>query len=434
VALPVPPPDYQRALEARFSAQNPGFRILYSSGTGAIAEPIRWWLVQAFNPTGPRPHDTVDLLPALKSLNFNESVLGSTLWNAFLRGGRMTALPTKLMPLCIQYWPDVFTAAQVSLPAADWTWEDFILTCSELQTAIRAGQLQKSGVGSVLPRMTGDEQFFRQYGGDAVTDDELWMASIMGYGGAVVSDGFAALTSPAAVEGVTQLVEMVGEFASSPQAPPPNGLRVPRGVTLGFVTYEPQPPPAGPGAGTRRLARFPQLPKRGVVPAHIGGRALHDNTNPLSLLPASLEVPAEILEAAARYFMWLYKPEQQKLLGKAGEAPVIADAELQGEFWAQYNIDIRASDIVFPGYTWGADTSQLGWGWLAPAVSDPKQVPGVLKQASATINATIARARASSSSGGATSAASVAAARSHAQASAARAFPAEGSAIAAGGG
>jgi ABC-type glycerol-3-phosphate transport system substrate-binding protein len=434
VAPFLPPPAYQQALQARFSAENPGFRIVYTGAKAPAAKGIRWWLVDSFTLSGPQATDTVDLLPALKSLNFNESVIDAALWNAFVRGGRMTALPTQLSPMCIQYWPDVFAAAQVPLPLPDWTWGDFLLTCERLQGAIKAGHLNRSGVGSVLPRMTGSEEFFRQHGLVQLNNDDLWMAFIMGYGGSVVTDGVATLNSPAAADAVTQFVEMVGQYASSAHAPPPkNNFAVPEGVAMGFQSYPRHGGLPSKSPGARRFARFPRLPKRSVVPADLGGRALHNNPDALSELPSNLEVPADILEAAGRYFIWLYQPAQQELLGKAGIPPVIADDSIQKAFWSQYNIDLTASDMVFPLDTWGRAISQLDWRWLATAVSDPKEVPDLLNQAADTINATIAREKASGGSA-APGSASGAAAQRQAQASAARAFPAKGSKVATGGG
>lgn len=436
VAPFLPPPEIQQALQARFSEENPGFRILYTSASAPAAQGIGWWLVTSLTTSGPRANDTVDLKPALRSLNFDESVIDAAVWNAFLRGGPMTAMPTRLSPMCVPYWPDVFTEAHVPLPTPDWTWNDFLLTCEELQGAIQAGRLNRSGVVSVLPRMTGTKEFFRQHGQYVVTDADLWMAFIMGYGGSVVTNGVATLNSPAAVKGLTQLVQMVSQFASSSEAPPPNNFKLPSGVALGFQTFFRPAALASKSPGAPHYARFPRLPERSVVAADLGGRALHDNPDPFSEPPKDLVVPANILEAAARYFIWLFKPAQQQMLSRVGVPPIIADASLQKAFWEQYNVDLNASDIVFPAYTWGKyGPNQLGW--LAPAVTDPKELPNLLNRAANAINAAISRERASSSGAAATSAASAAsaaAAHSKARASAARAFPAKGANIVTGGG
>ena len=391
---PLPPPNYQEALMASFSAHNPGYRIVYSSASDPAAKDIQWWLVQSLSVSGSRAQDTIDLGPALKSLNFNESVIDATVWNAFLNGGTMTAMPTELIPRCIGYWPEAFAAARIPMPAPSWTWDDFLRTCSELQAAINAGYLEKSGFVAVMPRMSGNLQFFKDNFTSAVSDPNLWMAFIAGYGGAFVSNGFAMLNTPSAVSGVTQLVEMVHDFALDPQAPAPNSLALPPGAALGFETFLGRGAASAQGSNSPRFARFPRLPKKAVIPAQLGGRALHDNPNSFSMLPRNLDVPAEILDVAARYFIWLYQDPQQRMLAKTGRPPIVANAELQKSFWGSLNMDVTASDFVFPEASWSY-ADRLGWDWLEPAVIDPGEVPDLLTQAANTINAAIAAQRAS---------------------------------------
>lgn len=406
VTVPLPPAAVAPTLEAQFAADNPGFRVVYARNG---APGVQWWLVQG------APYDAglIDLGPALQALNFQPSILPSALWSTYIRDGPVVALPTHLEPVAVAYWPDALKGAGAAEPSPDWTVADFTSTCQQIQYAIQSGALQKIGVQSVLPRMVGS-------GTGSIDDINMWGAFVQGFGGDIVAGQVSGLASTAGVQGVTALVNLARRFGSDPEAPLAGEAFAPS-VAMSFMVMLPGAlTPAWEAAEAYRYARFPALPVRPVVPAYIGGRGLaYGYDGPSGCLPV---VPENILEGAARYFIWLYQTTQQQLLARAGRPPITADDALVRAFWADHGMDVQSDDFIFPDWAPYLKYMKGNPLILESAVLDPQQVPSLLAKHARAIDAALGREQARPTAAEAAAAAKVAAAK----ASAARAFPTAG--------
>ena len=353
------PPATATAVSAGFSRANPGFAVAFGEAGARAA-----WRLSAFTAGGERPH--TDLAPALRAVNFNaDLLLPGTVAPAFsAAGGKLTRLPFEIQPIGIAYRPDVLDAAGVPPPAPDWTYAEFLHGCATVAAAIRSGQVRHSGVGYVLPLMTDAA---RGAGGPQMADLSIWGSFLLGFGGALVEGGQAAVTTPESQQGIRALLDLVREYGNDAGAPPPGVFQFPMQCAFQFQYLRFTHPTArtgsaGPGnaaatgattAGASAgpaYARFPALPVRAVQPADLGSLGLVPGPPPPG--GAQGTPPPSILEAVGRFFVYFYSSKPQTLLGDVGHAPVSADLAVQKAFWSQYNMAVDPADIVFPDWDW----------------------------------------------------------------------------------
>jgi ABC-type glycerol-3-phosphate transport system substrate-binding protein len=364
------PPATASALAQGFARANPGFAVAFGPAGGA--EP---WRLAGLTATGGAP--SIDLTPALRAVNFNAGLLlpGAVAPGLFARGGALTRLPFEIQPIGVAYRPDALAAAGVPPPAPDWTFADFRQACAAVAGAIRSGRLAHSGVTHVLPLMTDAA---RGQGGPQMASLSLWGAFLLGFGGGLVQGGRPIVATPASMQGLTALLDLVRTFANVPGAPPPGLFAPPPSCAFQFSYLRfTHPPRSGGTSAVPAYARFPALPVRAVQPADLGPLGLVPGPPPPTGMPVN--PPPAVLEAAARFFLYLYSATPQSLLGDIGRAPVSADPAVQRAFWSQYGMAVDPADIVFPDWNWGpylrhAEIAPV----LAAGLADPGSLPAGL--------------------------------------------------------
>lgn len=112
---------------------------------------------------------------------------------------RLYALPFIASPLVMYYPPDLFAAANLLLPSADWRWDDFLVTASALTRDL-------DGDGRT------DQWGYLQLPGSPLSVQYIWQN-----GGAVLGpNGSVRLDEPAALEAVMFMAGLIQEARVSP--------------------------------------------------------------------------------------------------------------------------------------------------------------------------------------------------------------------------
>lgn len=289
---------------------------------------------------------------------------------------------------------DAFAAGGVPAPAPDWTLADFERTCALLQQVVDSGKV--AGLKSVLPPMVGPVAAGPAPKGQLYWATALWAGFALGFGGTLVREGRFHLTDTATLNGLAKLVGLVRQFGGSPDLPPrtqaeqnalwqtfPFALN-PVGtfnVTPLWVTKPTQDLRAA-------FAPFPRLPVRPVIPVEITGTGLA--YRPSSKAPHK-GMSKDDLALAAQFLLWLYGPQQQRLLADYDLPPVLADAAAQDAFWA------APPDGVQPGQDWrrfvdyaagwpGLPPPEIMYNDLAGAVAEPGTLEAELARAETAMN------------------------------------------------
>ncbi len=114
--------------------------------------------------------------------------------DAFKYGGNQACMPQNVSSLVVYFNVDLFTANGVPLPAADWTWDEFVAAAEALtQDTDGDGTIDQYGV-AVEPIMYRIVPFVWSAGGDVV--DDLDAPTTL------------ALDTPAAIEGIEKFVSL----------------------------------------------------------------------------------------------------------------------------------------------------------------------------------------------------------------------------------
>lgn len=151
-----------------------------------------------------------------RSLNLNDYfllTLAAHSWH-----DRLYALPFIASPQIMRYPPDLFDAANLSPPPADWSWDDFLVTATALTRDLDGdGRTDQWGY-SLLPGSTLSAESANGQGGNTksltVRVKPATQLSVVPYiwqngGAAVTPDGSVQLDQPAALEAVAFVADLV---------------------------------------------------------------------------------------------------------------------------------------------------------------------------------------------------------------------------------
>ena len=172
--------DYYRKIATDFAGNDPPevFLINYRqfgqyAARGAL-EPVASYL---------------DASPAIAASDYAPIAM-----DAFKYGGDQVCMPQNVSSLVVYYNVDLFTANGVPLPAADWTWHEFVAAAEALtQDTDGDGRLDQYGV-AVEPIMYRMVPFVWSAGGEVV--DDLDHPTTL------------ALDSPEAIEGIETFLSL----------------------------------------------------------------------------------------------------------------------------------------------------------------------------------------------------------------------------------
>lgn len=125
---------------------------------------------------------------------------------AFIWRGQLVCLPQNMSSLVVYYNADLFRAAQVPLPTAEWTWDDFLTTAKALTKDTNGdGRADQYGV-TTEPELIRVAPFVWQNLGELAPEDDIKGPTRL------------ALDSPAALEAVQWFVDWQVKHHIAPSA------------------------------------------------------------------------------------------------------------------------------------------------------------------------------------------------------------------------
>ena len=427
-----PGPSAVPGLVAAFNAAQGAVQAMpfpKSGGTGAVRSLQVGTVTQYALPRGAAASlEPLDV--ALRVHNVDAAALTGGAVAALQLRGVTYGLPLTQLPWGVRWRTDVFAAAGLDPPAADWTLDEFEAACTALQAFAAAGRAP--AIDAALGPFLGEygmpvdaiETFWVP---DAFEAPGLWSGFVSGFGGTVAESGRFALTGAAALEGFGRLVDLARRFGSSSAAagaPNPTEFAAvlsgcpPTGGNYGlwFAPYVPllrvaspvQPAPVA--CAQWKWARLPRFPVSPVIPTVVSGLGLAWQPPDIPRqaappLPPAVTVEASI-DAAAAFLVWLYQAAPQGLLRAAGFVPVSAAPADQAPFWSAAAADIRAlgdyAHFVDYAAGWPAvpPTDYVGQA-LAQAVAAPANLAALLATAQQQCNAWLAQQASGAGSGAA---------------------------------
>lgn len=349
LAMPpiVPAQSAQQTLSQQYHALRPDVTVTWTGWNGGRVD--KWAvfpLIGAGGVVGPGL-DVVDLGPALRARNAEAPSFLPGALESFTVAGSVSALPLTLSPQGIRYNPAAFASLGVS-PSPDWTMGDFEKACATVKAALAAGKLQ--GVSGVLPLLMGIWCPGRPGTARTCIQGLLeastnWLPIVQGLGGWVYRDGSFDLTNTGAVEAFFTMIDWHRRYGA------PSGIsfddtkemfQFVQSSAMGFW------PDGTPGpAATAKFAPFFGMPHASPIGVRVTGIGIATQT------AANIFPPDEQISAFVDFMLWLYRPEQQRLMAGSGVAPMINDAALQDGFWTN---GYRYPGVVPPG----------GWRRFAP--------------------------------------------------------------------
>ena len=196
----------------------------------------------------------LDLAPYLSRVGVTMGDYDSTVLSAFRRGRAVYALPTGYSPLVVAYNKDLFDRAGVSVPADDWTWDDFL------------------GLAKRLTRDSDGDGTIDQWGTDVDRRVTFWLPWVWAGGGDVLcADGRRAtgcLDSPATVAALRWYTDWVTQDSIVPRAAADAGIGLfLRGkVAMLTVGHSAIPQLRSRAAGGRLRVGFTAIPHRAGFP------------------------------------------------------------------------------------------------------------------------------------------------------------------------
>lgn len=355
------------------------------------------------------PYHFYPLDAALHAANLDPGTLLPHTLDAFRYDGVTWGLPGYVTPVGVAYRPDVFSAAHLPPPAAEWTLAEFEAACARIQGLAQGGKI--AGCYGPLPPAVGSGlQALNAPPAWSLLTPALWTGFIAGYGGWMVQGSRFELTNPGALRGVAALARICRLYAApgarlraqvAPGEPPGEGAAMLFQPYLG--------PPGGTPAGAglpglpqaarprypRRFARFPVLPVVPAVPATVSGWLLPGD-------PTTTSAPARAIDAVVRFALWSYARVGQHPTAP-GPPPVLADAAVQRAYWgaaAQRASGAQAVgapahyayvDQGFPPLFQAA--GPILYQALAPVVTESASLTAALGAATQKLNAAAARYR-----------------------------------------
>jgi ABC-type glycerol-3-phosphate transport system substrate-binding protein len=269
-------------------------------------------------------------------LNFDPTVFLPGAMNFWTGMGQILAVPWTENPWGVVWRKDAFAAAGLAAPSAAWTFDDFRSACAALQTLAGSGRVKglRAALGPIAPQMFHGPQAFAYSG--AMTWGGLWQAFVRGFGASVVVGGRFALTAPATVSALQQLVDLIQRFALPPSSIPvvphlPASLTGEEWLaqiqSMFAMTFSPLLDGSLPAHfAWARLPRFPSMP---VIPTL--SSAIELRVQPFGAPPLP-EAPQTI--ATAEFALWLNSASAAPIMASAGVPPAVRSAAIQKAFWS----------------------------------------------------------------------------------------------------
>ena len=363
--------------------------------------------------------EPLDVALRLRNVDIPALIQGAS--GALQLAGRTYGLPVTQLPWAVRWRKDVFDAAAIKPPAADWTLDDFEAICTRLHSFAANGKPPQ--IATPLGPFLGEygvpvSPSTAYWVPDAFEAPGLWSAFAIGFGGTLTKDGRFYLTAAATVDGLGRLVDLARRFGAPhvTDGAPTSGAQsaVLSGCPVGAGAYgmwfAPYVPPLHlsfglPGLGRVdcarwQWARMPRFPVSPVIPTVVSGLGLARSVptrkpGRVTTAPSTGTV-ARHVTAATSFLLWLYQSQAQTRLRSAGFVPVSASPAAQSPFWADASANVRALDDFghFVDYTAGwpgvPPTDYVGQ-VLVQAVAAPAMLPKLLSDAELQLNNWLAR-------------------------------------------
>lgn len=402
--LPIFTPVANDKQAAAFEAFDPVLYPLSSSEQYSGPAKAQWAIVQSGGWNPPIQHYALDV--AVQAANLDPASLLPGTAAAFRYQGSTWALPGSVQPLAISYRPDVFAAAQLPEPAADWSVADFENACLRILGLTRAGKIP--GCYGPLAPLVGSSTITATEGGNTFShpvygdlrDAAVWTGFAAGYGGFLTHAGGFDLTNPGAAAGLGELVRIARAYGAPEKLLPSTAAQQQTyldGAAMLFRPYGGTPvTPSGAAGGVRRkYARFPVLPVQPAVPATLSGWRL---ASTLSVPPAA--PPAAALDSVVQFALWTWRGVRDNPAAP-GPPPVLADPQIQRGYW-EAATQVASGATAVGDYTHYvyvdqdfppvfADTAGIVYDALSGAVTGTADVAAALSAATQRLNAAAAQ-------------------------------------------
>lgn len=263
--------------------------------------------------SGLKPYLSIRQL--VRQANFNLSVLPPSGVHAFEFAGDLFGLPLMTAPLILLVNTAILRKVGIAHPSnASWT-------LGEIQSAVAAARASKA-VPSSASLIVGLPW----------TDVRIWGAFVLGLGGSLTD---ARGTLDFAGSPCIKATQVLAGLATAAKW---------SGVQLTFAPdalFTIQNYPCLPRSMRTPIpgTRFPVLPNNPVIPAY--------ETNGLTV-PVHCQQPT----LATEFILWLYEPNQQRLLMSAGVPPIVTNQPALQAEWARTAPDgQRLAALLNPGQT-----------------------------------------------------------------------------------
>lgn len=275
-----------------------------------------------------------DLTEALRALNLDAAAYLPGTMAFWTDRGQVLGVPVSESPWGVIWRPDVFAAAGIAAPDANWTFNEFLDACSAVQGLAKSGRMRglRAALSPISPQIIPAPQL--PFAGTLALEG-LWQAFARGFGGSIAADNRFTLTEAKTVAGNRTLCELAKQYCIAAEglsalAVAKTGLKTFAAwldamfarVGMGFWLY-------GDGLPTSvKWARLPRFPIQPVIPVVSSAVVLEASGAPLPAAGSS-----EAL-AAAEFGSWLDSSRAAPIMAAAGIPPATANPAVQNAFWS----------------------------------------------------------------------------------------------------
>lgn len=324
----------------------------------------------------------------LRAGNFDPNTVQTGLLDGFRWHGQQYGLPMQQYPLAVRWRRDVFAAAQLTPPDAEWTIDDFLTACAVIADLIPAKKVP--GLRAVLPPF----QSYRAGDRGGSMNGFLWPGFAIGYGGSIVQKGVFRFDSKALI-GLAAFVDLARRFGADASTEAAT-IGDTSGYAMVFDAW--RPPKLVQTTEDSKLintssamafdslwsyARLPRFSVRPVIPTSVTGVGV---TGPSNGDP-------NLLSAAVETLTWLYSAQAQTSLRAWGAVPVLADMQAQSPFWDLQSPEDQAvgdwNNFLAYDAGWPADIGPYVSAALVAAMNDPSQLQTQIASAVEKMNAAV---------------------------------------------
>ena len=332
----------------------------------------------------------------LRALNFASGSLLASATAAFETQGQVYGLPAVARPLVVAWRKDVFRVAGLSAPQEDWTLNDLLDACEAIGAVVRSQQV--AGLQRVMPPMvsgtTAGAGAAPSVPGWLQTTPSIWAGFVLGFSGTIYSGDAFNLSNAGSIAGLQALVDLVrldGVPGGPLTAEEVNPVNTMESTAIQFVSY----PDIATASDSRwAFARFPVLPNP-VIPTEYEGISLDFEHGGGS---ASVDAHSgDAIIAAATFMVWLLGSGPQRLMRTAGLPPVVADGDVQADFWANARgrpmsqgdwarfVDYMQAWPALPNGAF--DVTDVVYQAIQTAVTDPSSLRDAMSEADTSLKA-----------------------------------------------